>query len=119
VISISDDVPPSTSTHMEAALSLPTAPFVMPQDAAAVESGLSRMAFALADRAVVADIGSECPRLEADGRSWFDTRPMTDPREHAPSVVDMANTAICYAIARQLVGIHPQRPYLLTFNRKA
>jgi hypothetical protein len=41
---------------------------------------------------------------------------MTDSREHAPQMVDMAVQALQYAIGSGLVGLHPQRPYLVTIH---
>lgn len=67
----------------------------------------------LAERAVVCDIESECPTLTVDGADWRDTRPMLDPREHSPEVLDMAREALDYAEARLLISRHPYQPHLV------
>lgn len=42
---------------------------------------LAELAHKLADRAVVADIeGEGIPQTDEHGRTWYDTRPMLDPR---------------------------------------
>ena len=68
----------------------------------------------LANRAVIADLEQHCPRVDmADGCAWRDTRPMLDPREHAPEVLDMATQALDYAQACGLLVQHPQYGYLV------
>lgn len=75
---------------------------------------LVRLAFLIANRAVVSDIESECVALEG---GWWDVRPMLDPREHSPEVVDMVREAIDYALASQLAVRHPQHAHLLRLRR--
>jgi len=70
--------------------------------------------FVLANRAVVETIESECIRvtMPTPGR-WYDTRPMLDPHEHAPDVVDMATQALQYALDAGLAHRHPYEPHLV------
>lgn len=97
---------------------LPTEPFTYPEHKQN-EFATLLQATLIADRAVVSDIESEGHRVQLDGRTWYDTRPMTDPREHATPVIDMAFEAITYAVARRLASVHPQRPYLLSINARS
>lgn len=94
---------------------LPSAPFSFPLEPDDAPQ-LVRLAFQLANRAVISDIESEGHKVQLDGRIWWDTRPMTDLREHSPEVVDMATAAIQYAVGSGIAAIHPQRPYLLTIT---
>lgn len=75
-----------------------------------------RLAFLIANRAVVTDIESECTQLEG---GWWDTQPMLDPNEHSPEVIDMLREAIDYAIASHIAVRHPQQPHLLHLRRSA
>ena len=74
---------------------------------------LDRLAYTLADRACIADIETECHVLQADGVPWWDTRPMTDPRELPDDLVEMNTQALAYAELRGLFTRHPLRPYLV------
>lgn len=97
---------------------LPTAPFVMPEGHSSVAL-LTKQAFEIAGRAAEADIQSEAHSVTLDGRTWWDVRPMLDRREHPAEVVDQSVEAIQFVIGCGLVGLHPQRPYLLAFERQA
>ena len=78
------------------------------------EAQMMRDAFALANRAVVSDIETECVRVDlGDGAHWYDTRPMLDPREHCYDVIDMAQQALRYAEAANLVQRHEEQRYLV------
>lgn len=77
---------------------------------------LIRAAFALANQAVISDIESEARQTQRDGFIWWDTRPMTDLREHSPICVDMSHAAIEYAVCTGLALAHPVQPYLLRFE---
>ena len=92
---------------------LPSVPCTMPISPA-LRVWLARLAFEIANRAVVEDIESYAAKEVIDGRTWWDTRPRTDPREFAPASIDMADQAIAYAVGAGLASVHPQRPYLLT-----
>lgn len=73
----------------------------------------------LADQAAVCDIQSESHGyVDADGRRWYDTRPMLDPREHADEVIDMARVAIDYALHRGLISRHPVLPHLVRMEQQ-
>lgn len=92
---------------------LPNSPFVMPVN----PSDATRMvylAMQIAKQAVISDIESEAIRVDLDDYTWWDTRPMTDQREHSPPVVDMFSQAIQFAVGSGLAAVHPQRPYLIT-----
>lgn len=97
---------------------LPTTPFVMPEAASNVAE-LTKQAFEIAARAVTADIQSEARSVALDGRTWWDVRPMLDRREQPPEFIDLASDSLKFAIGCGLVGLHPQRPYLLVFERQA
>ena len=76
------------------------------------------LAYLLADRAVVADIESECATLWLDEpqhgrRGWLDTRHMLSPAEHAPQFIDMARQTLDYALQRELFRRHTDQPHLL------
>lgn len=94
---------------------LPSQPFYMPREQSD-EARLVHQAFEIANRAVIEDIESYGVKVQVDTRIYWDTRPMTDLREHPPEAVDMATQALQYAIGAGLVGLHPQRPYLVTIN---
>lgn len=88
--------------------------------AAEVEAyvGLIGSAFQLANRAVTADIVSGSVPMQQDwpdrdGVRTYDTRPMIDPREHSPEVIDMSAEALRFADATGLIERHPERPYLV------
>lgn len=78
-----------------------------PLDAAAA-GHIVALAMRIANRAVLDDIRSECPRVHlGDGQHWLDLRPMLDQREHSPASVDMAGEAIAYALDCRLITRHP------------
>lgn len=77
-----------------------------------------RLAHQLADAWAVSDIECNSVSTELDGARWHDTRPMTDPREHAPEVVDMATAALAYARLRGLVQAHPQHAHLVRITTR-
>lgn len=62
-------------------------------------------AFAIADQAVVADVETNALMVGvlADGRRLYDVRPLLDPREQPPEVLDMARQAVDYGVARGLL----------------
>jgi hypothetical protein len=72
--------------------------------------------------AIVADIQTECARAAAPGETtcdWYDTRPMLDPREHAPQVLDMAARALALADAMRIITRHPGAPHLVRITKAA
>jgi hypothetical protein len=71
-------------------------------------------AFAIAARAVVADIESEGIRIGPPSDRCYDVRPMLDEREHSPELIDQAREAIAFALAMRLVEQDdPSQPNLL------
>lgn len=90
------------------------APDTTPDDALRVV----QWAFVLANAAVISDIETGAQKIERDGRIWWDTRPMTDPREHSPICVDMAQQAIDYALHSGLAHAHPVQTYLLLLDAR-
>ncbi len=77
------------------------------------DAHLVAQAFHLANRAVISDIETEAVRVRHGGETWWDTRPMVDPKEHAPQSIDMAQQAIDYALAAGLAVRHQFEPHLL------
>jgi hypothetical protein len=75
----------------------------------ASEAHLVSSAFLIANRAVVADIESNCIRVGA----WYDTRPMIDPREHAAEALDMAAELLRYGEAAGVIKRHPRQRYMV------
>ena len=79
-----------------------------------------RAALCVADRAVVEDLEDLPTEPTAAGGpvhdaelAWRDTRPLLDPREHAPQVIDMTRQALYYADLRRLISRHPTKPHLV------
>lgn len=91
---------------------LPCHPFVLGVDPANCAS-LNKQGQRIAARAVIADIESEGYRVELDGLTWYDVRAMQDIQRMPDEWVAMNTEAIQYAVGAGLVGLHPQRPYLL------
>lgn len=78
----------------------------------------AELAHRLADAAVLCDIETEGVHItDLDGTRWIDVRPMLDPREHAPEVIDMATQALAYAAARGLVRPHPEHEHYVQVLR--
>lgn len=72
------------------------------------------LAHRLADAKVLDDIRKPAlATTDEHGRTWYDTRPMLDPREVPDDVAEMARQAIDYALHRGLVIPHPTASYLL------
>jgi len=64
-------------------------------------------AYLLADAAVIADI-EEC--AVCVGPRTYDVRPLLDPREHCPEVLDMYTLALSFARMRRLIESVPGQP---------
>lgn len=96
-----------------------TAPVQDPEDLPLVcvlytaDADLMARAFRIANQAVVADIQCNAIHTKVEDTVWWDTRPMLDPREHAPQVLDMALLALDYAVLSGLAARHQDHPYLL------
>lgn len=73
----------------------------------------------IAARAVVSDIEIHAVCITIDGARWWDVRPMLDEREHSAEVVDMAQQAIEYALARDIITRHTSADlqHLVRINR--
>lgn len=69
---------------------------------------LDQRARRMAVRALVETIESECPRVRLAGHSWWDTRPMVDPREHAPQVIDINAEILDLALTMGVIVRHTQ-----------
>lgn len=68
----------------------------------------------LGNKAVIETIESECVRVHlAEPGRWYDTRPMLDPHEHAPQIIDEAAEALSYAESAGLVRRHPEQRYIV------
>lgn len=75
---------------------------------------LLTLGLAIANRAAICDIESECVATEDDdGARWYDTRPMVDPREHSGELIDMATDTLVYAEASGLIRRHAQHRHLV------
>lgn len=68
----------------------------------------------IAAEAVITDIEGECPRVrDTSGVLWYDTRPMLDPREHSPEIVDLHTGRLAYALAARVAERHESMPHLV------
>jgi|GEM_PF-3387980 len=77
----------------------------------------AELAHEIADRAVVADIETECICVSDEaGRGWWDTRVMLDPREMPDDCIEMSRQALDYATHRGLITRHPDAPHLVRIN---
>jgi hypothetical protein len=97
---------------------LPIEPYIAP-DGFISWHELAHLAFNVANQSVISEIETEGIAVDFDGRRWYDTRSMTDPQRHCPEVIAMARQSINFAVASQLVGLHPQHPYLLHILNRA
>lgn len=77
------------------------------------EATLMSAAMRIARQSVVADIECNANRTKLEGTVYWDTRPMLDPREHAPEALDMALQALDFAVLSGLAVRHQDKPYLL------
>lgn len=72
------------------------------------------MALAIANRAAICDIETECvATTDAAGVRWYDTRPMLDPREHSGEIIDMAVEVLLFAAESGLIRRHAEHRYLV------
>lgn len=70
---------------------------------------LVRQGLELADDYVIADIESGGVRVGSPADRRWDVSAMFSPHEHCNQVIDMAERAIAYAVARGIVQIEPER----------
>lgn len=80
---------------------------------------VARRAVAIADASVIADVQTEGHKVDRQGVTWWDTRPMVNPHEHAPAVIDMAEQALTYARMRGLIEHHPSVPHLVRITARS
>ncbi|MEY8688351.1 MAG: hypothetical protein AB9M53_00545 [Leptothrix sp. (in: b-proteobacteria)] len=75
---------------------------------------------------IVTELAADYIRSDIEGNStpwvdhvgvapltWWDTRPMLDPREQPDHVIDMATQALAYADACGLITRHPSMPHMV------
>lgn len=76
----------------------------------------------LADRAVVCEVETEGVLVEGSARDGqcpvYDIGAMFNTNEHSPFVIDMANEAIAYGIARGLFELLPDPPIRVRLLRR-
>jgi hypothetical protein len=70
-------------------------------------------AYRIADEAVAMLVYSECVATDAQGAVWFDTAPLTDPREYAPTTCDSHALWLAYGLDRLVLRPHPATPALV------
>ena len=58
-------------------------------------------------RSLIECIESECYPVKLSGYRWHDTRPMLDPREHSPEVLDLNTELLDLALTAGLIARHP------------
>lgn len=75
---------------------------------------LHRYAVQIADDEARSSIESNAHMADAP---WWDVRPMLDPREHAPQVIDLHKVHLQYARLRGLVEVHPDTPHYVRLVR--
>ena len=75
----------------------------------------SDMARKLAGMYLQSDVETNCPVAirSQDGAVWRDTRPMLDPREHCPQLLDINRAIINYGLAVGMLAAHPHTPHLV------
>lgn len=81
------------------------------------DAKLMSAAMRIARQAVVADIQCNANHTRLEDAVWWDTRPMLDPREHAPESLDMALQALDFAVLSGLAVRHQDKPYLLRITQ--
>ena len=77
------------------------------------------LAHRLADRFVIDAIAAAGVPEALQGRRWYDTRPMLDPREHSGPAIDQAQEVLRYAHERGLISPHPEHAHLVRPTRRA
>lgn len=74
-------------------------------------------ALRMLDEYVVSDVECYGVSIElpggAEGRRWYDVRPMLDEREHSPQFVDQAREAIGWGLHRGVLRRHADIPHLI------
>lgn len=68
---------------------------------------------ALLRKYIVTDVETTAVRVHAMGSRWYDTRPMTDPREQPQEFVDLAVEALAVGQSIGALFPHPDKPHLV------
>ena len=94
---------------------MPTVPLLSPERPIDAQSAavIYTLAFQIANRSMVADIESEGYRVQLDGLSWYDTRPMLDETRQGPEGVQLNTDALAFAITTRIVERHPELAHLV------
>lgn len=71
----------------------------------------------LADKYAIEAISFDGVPESIDGRRWYDTRPMLDPRERSAQNIDLAREVLAYAHDRGLISPHPTQAHLVRLTR--
>lgn len=71
---------------------------------------LMSQAIKLATAFVVSDVECHGNRVEIDGATWWDIRPMVDPNEYPPAMIDQAQMAIDFGLGSGALLAHPTQP---------
>ncbi len=75
---------------------------------------LLRRGLAIGNQAVIDTVRTEAVRVNLpEPGDWFDTRPMLDPREHAPENINSAAEALSYGESAGLLRRHPVQRHLV------
>jgi hypothetical protein len=88
-------------------------PFSLPRVPLLDPVRVVELSMRISNRAVLEDLDDCAPAVLLDGTRWHDTRPMLDPREHAPEVLDMALQALELGLGTGLLLQHPGKLYLV------
>lgn len=81
---------------------------------AATLAELHRLAVQIADDEAQSSV--ECNAYRANA-PWWDVRPMLDPNEHAPAVIDLHRVHLDYARLRGLLEVNPDVKHLVRLVR--
>lgn len=83
----------------------------------AADAAFFATAVDLANQLAVTDIECHGHLVATDdpGR-WYDTRPMLDPREHAPQALELMSKALAFALASGAARRHSSLPHLVRIN---
>jgi len=80
--------------------------------------GLMAEGLRIGNSYIISDIEVNGCAVKLEGLRWWDIRPMVDPREHAPQVIDQAEQALRYALGVGLVAQHPTLPHLVRITQQ-
>lgn len=81
---------------------------------------LTQLAFLLANQAAVAEVETNAHRvIAADGRIWWDVRPMLDEREQPAEHIDAHRAALACLEESGLIEIDRATPHMVRLLRRA